>query len=337
MQASLTVPGGKLTLTIAVGLFSASACSSSSETTHNTPQDACSVYGAMVGERARICFRSSIAVEADTLAAQAKAACVSALALEGTGATDEGIRACAAAVRSAPCQQDLAVIPSCRMPPGKLADGAACVESVQCSSSLCEKSDGASCGVCAPRAAIGAACTFDNCVLGARCDGATMTCVAVVTSALGGPCGSATGPLCEVGTFCDGASCRAVANAGESCAAAPCASWMRCDETSRTCVAVTIVSEGQSCGGTAICGAGLFCEGHGRCVRLTAVPPGGDCSRDFSVCERGRCTATPTGRQCPTFIADGAACSSGSALEICEPGASCVDGKCQRPEQIVCK
>jgi hypothetical protein len=325
------------------------ACSSTDAGT--TPEGACSTYADAYRSYTQKCAAESSVSISDTrwpqLQDRMKAACTSALTLPGTAITPAALTVCANAIRGASCNTDSDDLPQCDFDKGTLADGAACTTGNQCQSGSCKKTatetGSTGCGVCQPRIAIGGDCSTDNstCVTDARCDFTTKKCVAVVRNGVGGSCDSAKGESCLSGLYCDFTTkiCKERGAAGATCSSsAPCQTGLQCSATTKTCTAPTLAAEGQACGGTTGvgCVSGLRCDFTAqKCVKITWVAPGGDCSVVGSMCEHGACNTTT--KKCPVLIADGAACTSDRSTGVCNDFASCIDGKCLLPGQVVCK
>lgn len=318
-------------------LLSAGACGSSEGDA--APADAgakgpCGVYAAALGDAVRTCLGP---IQAGAVAARGKAECDWWLRLPGTGATEAGLAACAEAVRSSPCNVSSALLPACQLA-GDLADGAQCASPVQCRSRLCVGTTGLCGGVCKARVAIGDKCTpLAQCVDGAGCD-ESFTCVA--NGPAGGRCTVEQRPGCQPGLFCEATTktCKPLPKEGEACSTV-CSGWLRCDPTARVCYAPKTVGEGESCGEASrvICASGLGCDpSSGVCGPLILAGANEACG-GRTVCREGQCGGGgdlgPS--RCPVVIADGAPCSY--SLGQCRDAALCLDGTCQRLDQLTCK
>jgi hypothetical protein len=335
-------------ITIAGGI--AIACSSVSDN-NNTVDGACSTYASAYRKYLTKCSSGEGAVLSDprwqTMEGRMKLACQSALSLPGTGIQPSQLAGCANALAEASCNTKADQIAACDFPPGSLADGAACTSSEQCKSESCVKvatSDGPtpSCGTCQPRVAIGGDCsTNSRCVDKAQCDFTTKKCIAIVYHGVGGTCDSTKGEQCESGLLCDYTTktCKARATVGQPCSSSvPCETGLTCDSISKTCYQPTIAGGGQACGtaAKARCGSDLACDPTAlKCVKITWVAPGGDCGVMFSSCLHGSCNSTT--KKCPALIPDGGACLTDRSTGVCDDFASCIDGKCSLPGQVVCK
>lgn len=320
------------TILATVGSF-AIACSSPDGGSSSSAEGACAQYASALTSFMSRCGGSNVGVNE----ARMKLACASALSVNGTSITPQNVSACANAVKDLSCTGDFDEIAACDFPPGKLADGTACVSSDQCASEWCKQGD-ATCGVCTARVAIGGTCTSDSrCVAGATCSAGK--CVAEVKNPAGGSCDSAKGESCQSGLYCDFSTdtCKAYVAAGGACStSARCQQDLTCDPTSKTCVKPTLAAEGQTCSFTVRCQSGLVCDPSAmKCAKLTMVPPGGTCGGALQRCEEGSCNEATN--KCPTVIPDGGACVAGDPSQTCAAYADCVDGKCLLAGQVVCK
>lgn len=334
---------------LAASLASLVAACSSTPEGNSTPDGACNTYASAYRRYITKCASSSgeggfSDARWGSMEQRMKLACASALSLPGTGVAPSQLAGCANALAEASCSTKSSDIPACDFPPGNIADGAACSSNEQCKSESCVRTStsetSSSCGTCQPRVAIGGDCsTNPRCVTNAFCD-STRKCVATVKNGVGGSCDSVKGESCQTGLYCDFTVklCKARATAGQACSSSIlCETGLTCDGTSKTCFAPTVATEGQACGtaAKARCGADLGCDPTtSKCVKITWVKPLGDCSTMFSVCEHGSCGTT---KKCPALIPDGQACTSDRAAGVCDDFASCIDGKCALPGQVVCK
>ncbi len=322
---------GSATLLATLGVL-AGACSSN-DSGSSTVDGACAEYASAINTYTTRCGGSTRGLNESRM----KAACLSALSLNGSSITPQTLSSCANAVKSLTCGSDLEDTGACNFPPGKLADGTSCVSDEQCASENCKKVDN-TCGVCSARIAIGGACeSSGDCVDGARCTAGK--CVAEIRNPVGGSCDATKGEYCQSGLYCDYSTkiCKAYGAAGAACSLTmPCGSGLTCDATSKTCVAVTLAAEGQACSTSLRCQSGLACDPTAaKCVKVTIVAPGGDCGGSLQVCQQGSCNETT--KKCPTIIPDGGACGTNDPSKVCDAYASCVDGKCALLGQVVCK
>jgi len=310
------------------------ACSSGDTGGAGTVDGACAAYASAVTEYLTRCAGSTTGF----VESRMKVVCASAMTLNGTAITPQFLNNCSGALKNLSCDRDFDDIAACNAPPGTLGAGAACVSSEQCATEWCKKSDSTTCGACTARVAVGGTCTSSSqCVEGARCS--TGKCVAQIENPVGGSCDSTKGESCQSGLYCDYSTktCKAFVAAGGACSiSAPCQRDLTCDATSKTCVKPTLAGEGQACSTTVRCQTGLLCDpASQKCAKITMVKPGGDCDSSLMRCEQGQCNEVT--KKCPTLIADGGACTPGDNAQTCEAYASCVDGKCLLPSQVVCK
>ena len=94
------------------------------------------------------------------------------LDLKSTGyvVTSDGLKACTTALEATACGDVLSAnVPSACIFLGTLADGITCTNDSECLSGACFVADGATCGKCGERAALGADCTTASCIRGAVC------------------------------------------------------------------------------------------------------------------------------------------------------------------------
>ncbi|CAN5396754.1 hypothetical protein BH09MYX1_BH09MYX1_25130 [soil metagenome] len=231
------------------------------------------------------------------------ATCKANVAAPGSGLSEGYLSSCTNAINgSSVC--NFTQLAGCKATVGKLAVGAACGDSNQCSTGKCKVTDstgnGPSCGTCAKVSNEGEACNTapDNlsCAPDLACT--NKVCAKVVVIAAGGTC-SFTGPEgynCAAGSFCNapftpnatgtcapipkkGESCTAVCDGALVCSAGKCADKLEvsatcasssecksayCDSTKK-CAAQTIAKSGEVCGGAGVkCDTGLSCETDGQ-------------------------------------------------------------------------
>ena len=247
-----------------------------------------------------------------TCQARAKLGCLPSLMAPSTSATPDKLDKCATAVNAITCDALYTrnTPTACVPDPGKLANGAACGDDAQCTSTYCKKPANAVCGVCGARATAGGACSIDaDCDFKLKC--ANMLCVAY--GAVGASCDG--GHPCAAPNVCRGGTCAVPAGAGQACT--PSASGGDCDQTkglycaptSRVCAVATFVGAGQPCG--FVNGGFVGCSGGGNC-KLAGVT--------------GTCTAP---------AADGAACDATNGPDCMQP-AECVNNVCKLPDPASC-
>lgn len=226
------------------------------------------------------------------------------------------LAACAALYRTGTCDLVTAQaeyfhrLETCRgIFTGDLADGATCVDGVECASGSCSTCEGACCtGICVPKPGLPSGDTCTGLGLGFNEE-------------------------CAAGTVCartDGHySCKPPAAEGAACTwSAECAEGLACvtDLTALPGVCLTPLAAGQTCAPRLWleCDTGLYCDSSTqRCTALAA--PGQACDvstyscMGFATCAHGLCVALPT---------EGEACSDTTG---CELGFECTAGTCTRP------
>ena len=248
-----------------------------------------------------------------TCQARAKLGCMPSLTAPGTSATPDKLDKCATAFASGTCDALFSRdMPSACIPdPGKLANGAACGDDSQCTSTYCKKPAGMVCGVCGMRSTAGGACAVnEDCDYKLAC--ANMVCVAY--GAVGASCDA--GHPCADPNVCKAGTCATPAGAGQACT--PTASGGDCDQTkglfcnpqTRVCAQATFAGAGQPCG---IVNGGF-----------TACSAGGTCKLGAGV--SGTCSAP---------AADGAACDPANGVGCVAP-AECVNSVCKLPDPASC-
>jgi hypothetical protein len=293
----------------ALSLIFALACSSSSAPPPALTADQASTdAAAAVCSRLNTCFSvvlQTLYADVATCQAREKLRYSATLAAPGTSATASQLESCAMAVGSGDCAVLLGLLldnappEACKPQPGTIADGAMCAEDGQCKNSYCTKPTGQICGLCAARAAQGAACALDkDCQYGLFCAGGNC----VVPATPGGPCH----PLqpCPAGYVCNG-----------------------------TCVAP---KDGDSCtqGDPSTCdlSRGLYCGKTGTCSSAQVTPANqgcGNAGKDYAVCASAALCAGPVGGAdtCIAAAADDSPCSDMNGPP-CTPPATCLRGTC---------
>jgi hypothetical protein len=259
-----------------------------------------------------------------TCTSVAKAGCLGSLEADKTAATPEGFQKCSQDLETVGCADILSHKPpaSCQPQGGTVGNGMACGDDWQCASGRCNIPDNATCGVCASRAAGGAACpntTDDDCEFGLVCN--NMVCV--VPGVAGASC-DANHP-CAAPLVCNGAT---IAGGLGTCAAggalgAPCSNDQSCSlieglwctrEMNRACAKVGAAETGMPCGLLSVSEYSL-CKGGGA---------------------EGGCTVG-TGMvmgTCPRLAMPGEPCS---ATTPCKAGGKCLNGLCTVREPSACR
>src|SRR5678815_1261972 len=194
---------------------------------------------------------------------------------------------------------------------GTLPDGSGCGVSVQCSGGQCNTSNATAvpnsevtCGKCASYLAVGAQCGGTG---GGTCDPATSECT--------------------------NGTCVGFAQQGQSCATAPCAAGLTCDQTAKTCQPPP--TKGQACTFT--------CQAPYKCVSQTcadpvqangACPTGNECASSLT-CDQATHTCKPY-----TSVGAGQACGFvQNQIVTCNAGLKCQagstgQGTCIAPKQV---
>jgi len=316
-------------------------CSSKTAETTGSADAACAAYASAYRSWSQRCAPGTPVLSEPEWAryeARSAATCRSIVALDGTSVSAADVSRCADGIRSVKCGEEA----DCKMPPGKLSAGAACLESVQCQSSRCSKSGSSACGTCIDAVALGGACTpggASPCQGEAHCEPGvtpgTGTCVAITRSGVGGPCGTGV-TACAADLFCDSGTCRPKLAPGAACSSMTSCAGGVCDSSgTKTCIAFG-GAEGRPCGAMRTCDVGLTCDSvAGTCVKTTPVDPGQSCAATSARCKHGSCN--PSTKLCPMLLADADTCAADGSLGICDFYAECVAGKCTPSGQTICK
>jgi len=284
-----------------------------------TVTEACAMYATAFCGRLQACapFVGQV-LYGDRTMCETRAAlgCMLDFEVSDTNHTTTDMVACAHDATSASCGDLVAnVLPaSCAIKPGMRLAGQGCGSSWQCMSTHCEKASG-DCGVCAPRADAGGACTVDEgCTTGLVC--AAQKCVA--PAALSAPCSTAA--PCRADLFCS-----AVSNTCEM----PRAAGASCDKDSNACD----FKNGVGCNGFA---------SPPQCQMVSSAKGGSACgivNNTLTVCiVLNSCNGLSliplsTTGTCPNPAGDGQACTDSVH---CMAPASCVNGLCRLPSSSSC-
>lgn len=219
---------------------------------------------------------------------------------------------------------------------GKVANGGACMEHVECADGWCALGDACP-GRCTPFVALGAACAGPECGPGNRCsfemaaDASTpATCKVNAAPAGNGEACAPGAPACVPGLRCDGNVCGPRGGAGASCSTTvtdACQAGLTCLASAGTSgVCVALVSEGQPCGPTSVCGRGAYCSASSHtCV---GQPTLGQGCAEAGACADGSYCLGATSPVCAVgTAAKAAACTSTpdrstAASMLCAPGKS---------------
>lgn len=329
------------------------ACSSSTPGTASS--DACAKYFDSLVQTGTRCGTMGSSIDPANKT-NFVAYCQATVAAPGSGVTDSFLSTCGNALASA-TSCNISQVQGCESPPGKLANGAACLTGIQCQSGACDGSGSAStdggvadagastglnCGTCDPRAAENAACggTNPECMSGLKCtDG---TCVKPVTIPSGGAC-SYSGPPgtnCAAGTLClpganNETTCAAVPKKGEACT-------FICD-TDLTCSKGTCaekVAVGGACPTGNECQSTLYCDKTTKlCAALKVGKAGDACGTSAGVkCDAGlscRASGNDGPTTCVVLKNKGEACTP--TADNCAEYLACISGTCQTPDPLQCK
>ena len=286
------------------------------ETAPPTVAEACGQFASTLCSRLNGCAPYAMQIfygDTATCMSRVTLGCMRDLEVPDTMQTTTDMAACARDANNSTCDDLLAnVFPaSCQIKPGARLDGEGCGSSWQCQSTHCEKTTG-DCGVCAPRAGAGGACTVD-----------------------GG---------CTLGLVCAAQRCATPGASGGACSAmAPCRANLTCSATSNTCI--TPLALGASCAGdTGACDLrqGVSCNFLSlapKCETVAAAKGGQPCgivNGTLTLCiALNACpgaTLTAPG-SCLAPASDGMMCND---MIHCLPPASCVGGLCRLPSTASC-
>jgi hypothetical protein len=237
----------------------------------------------------------------DACLAQSNAACNVLSTAPGTSWTPPALVTCSKAAAQLSCS-DHSSVEECKTQPGTKENGAPCVAGGQCASAYCWRTLDDDCGVCAEKAADGAACSRSaNCQSG-RC----RQRICATVSKEGGPCKS----------FID------------------CPTDLACG-TNGTCQKPTYAPQGQPCDGDIVqCEGDLSCE-NGVCDKAMLVDVGQPCgplpNGKFAFCRGSDCNDANI---CAPYVPLGATCSS---LITCADGGLCTKGICKAYTADACE
>lgn len=257
------------------------------------------------------------------------------LALPGSGDSVARVEACTAARMKQSCADRSAGVGSeaCRVPAGTLGEGALCNSGLQCG-------EGLFCNL--PVLLVGTTITPGSC---GRC---------AKVSAAGGPCTVVGG--CQTGVACffsgptlAGGQCVPFKATGDTCTTRDICQAGRC--VAGLCVALPRGGLGADCNELPCDSAqSLYCNGLTR--RCDGNPPPArvgeycgprrDGSGAFVQCEAGTaCTGLAEGgfvRTCEPASKEGEPCATAQDPlgRRCLVGLTCVMGKCERPNALIC-
>ncbi len=157
---------------------------------------------------------------------------------------------------------------------GRVAQGAQCGDSLECSAGYCSFPTGTCPGECVPRVASNGACGADDqCAAGLVCSNSTCSAVTVVAD--GATCNDVT-EVCGATSYCkppgtSSRSCAPLGIEGNACrAATECSASLTCDLVTYTCRAYA--ARNQPCGTTAACNYFTdYCTPGGTCGALPVL------------------------------------------------------------------
>ncbi len=300
---------------------------------------ACTALATAACTKLEACSNLSLVTRYGSLATcetRLAASCTVALRAPSTGNSADRAQACADAYPSWNCGDyldDDNVPMACTQPTGKLANGATCAFSAQCSTAFCAIPPSAACGTCAAPPRDGDSCAnLSTCGQGLVCFAASKVCGTL--GATGASC-SKNAP-CQAHLSCIGAnSAKGILG---TCQASAAVSGVACEPD---------LAKGPGCDYQ----AGLTCNAKSKtCESVTTSTAGGPCDLDndqFAACAAsGTCSASEAGAMgtCRAAAADGAACTTTSAGPACIPPARCVvatsgstSGTCQVAAAAACK
>jgi hypothetical protein len=267
-----------VTPTLGFLLVGVVACSSSSNGTSVSADQACGDFATAVCQRLDDCadfLIKDVYGDTTTCSTRVKASCADELAANGTGTTPALREDCTKAIAGTACADllDNNDPTACQAKAGTLANGTTCGVSSQCQSTYCNLGQDGTCGACgASRASPGGACTRDDdCSYGSICSGA----LCVVPVASGGTCDMAH--PCQGTLTCKNGVCGAPDEAGTACTTGTCdkVAGLYCTVTgSPVCSQIALASAGQPCGVTT--NGITACSAGGMCTSGTCQAPAAD-------------------------------------------------------------
>ena len=214
----------------------------------DSPAEACVAYALAVCNRQAECGGDN-----GDRCLSAALNCPDLTASPGSTRTVEGLKACAEAYKTLPCDQvEASILPPC-VTPGERAQGEPCRFSSQCSTLSCKLDSETGCGKCAREAGIGESCAADD-----------------VQCAVGSTCGPEQ--VCEAPT-----SPPDVVPPGpnEPCSPiAPCVEDYYCPTGSPSPVCTAAPTSGQACAPVTLCDSNSYCVENELGERVCAPRPG---------------------------------------------------------------
>lgn len=194
--------------------------------------------------------------------------CTQTFSFPGTSATPAGTEACAKALPSISCDDLIAgnLGGDCATKPGTVANGGACGDDAQCTSTFCARAPDSQCGTCSDVSTAGGACTNGACSAGLTCPKGGSTCQKPVAGQIDAACQSQ-------------ADCDLAHGVG-------------CNTNDNKCLKLEISSDG-SCGADSITPSKFtVCPANGSCDALL----GGSCHA--AAADGASCSTGDTGPTC---------------------------------------
>jgi hypothetical protein len=308
-------------------IVTAMACSGSTSTSGNvTPEQACADLAGALCDKIASCSSFGFQLvypDAATCKSRAALTCPMGLMANGATAKPSDLEACKQGYVNAACDDLVAGNqPAACQLTGSLMAGAACAENLQCAgaNSYCNIPANQTCGVCATRAAAGAACgQTSDCQSGLVCGKGTGqamgTCV--TPGAEGGSCDSPH--PCKSPLVCVTQTCSKPVGPGGAC-----------DSGAQNCD----ILQGLYCSQAKVCTMALTAGAGGACgvTGTTAAPTA-------TLCMAGSTCKLPSNGfmgTCQAPAADGAMCDATNGPSCISP-AVCTNGACKIPDPTACR
>lgn len=328
---------------VSAGLVAAVACGGTDTTNPGGNEGACGAYFDSLASYVTRCGGTAPTGSRSDFVAL----CTAAINAPGSNLSASFVSGCSSAVNGqAQCTSGVSSVAACKPPPGKLADGSACGDSLQCASGNCKTTssgNGPSCGTCAKVANEGEACNVapDNVSCGPDLKCTKNICVKDAVIPSGGAC-SFSGPQgynCTSGTFCNApltpnatGVCAPLPKKGESCTVA-CEANLAC--SGGKCIDKLDV--GAACTGSE-CKTGLYCDTTGTktCTAKKIAKVGETCGTSTVTCDAGL-SCQPSGvdtQVCVVLKKNGEACAP---TDKCADFLVCSGGKCVVDDPGLCK
>lgn len=310
--------------------------------TDNQRASACDALFDAQANQAERCLKTSLPTNSRAhMRDRFRAQCQELFSLPGSSATVEQLVGCARATLAADCRSATSSTPqACIGGAGTLNDGQPCNVSTQCKSLACGfPANGlqSACGTCQSAQATGQPCGRDTSLCADQNDCVAGTCIHDQTQGVGAECTRSM--TCAVGLTCMNRVCTPFGGLGSPCRVRnECQDGMAC--ASGTCVQE--IGLGFDCSTSPrACAMGLKCDPVTNTCRKTMVAnPGEPCGEPaHTACAIGECSApSETARGiCPAIVADGQPCSVKSTDQTCDYLSTCLNGKCRRHNDTVCR